>query len=214
MTATEALLQHFLMYLVLPVWLLAGLADYFCHRASHIERTSGVGESLLHRLQFAEVGVPLLAALLLEINAAVLLIMLIGLMLHQTTAVWDVRYANATRRVAPAEQHVHGLLEMSPAVGAAVVTILNWPDFLSLFSITVSPRWHDAATAPRCSSPRGLDLQPLGMQLFCMVNYCIEERAVDATFAWGASAGGRLSTDRVSSIGMASCSTALGRKLT
>ncbi len=132
---TEALLQNFLMFVVVPVWLLAGLADYFCHRATDIERTSGVLESLLHLLQFALVGVPLLAALFLEINAAVLLIMLAGLVLHQATAVWDVRYANATRHVSPAEQHVHGVLEMAPAIATAVVAILKWPDFLSLFGI-------------------------------------------------------------------------------
>ena len=129
---TDILLQHFLMYLVVPVWLLAGLADYFCHRASHIERTSGIAESLLHLLQFGEVGVPLLAALFLEINAGVLLVMLAGLVLHQATAMWDVRYANATRRVTPIEQHVHGVLEMAPAVATAVVAILHWPQFMAL----------------------------------------------------------------------------------
>ncbi len=132
---TDILLEHFLTYLVVPVWLLAGLADYFCHRASHIERTSGVAESLLHLLQFGEVGVPLLAALFLEINAAVLLIMLVGLVLHQATAMWDVRYANATRRVTPIEQHVHGVLEMAPAVATAVVAILHWPQFVALLGI-------------------------------------------------------------------------------
>ena len=135
MMATEALLQHFLMYVAVPVWLLAGLADYFCHRASHIERTSGVAETLLHLLQFGEVGVPLLAVLFLEVNATVLLVMLAGLALHQATAVWDVRYANATRRVGPAEQHVHGVLEMVPAFATVAIVILNWPDFLSLFGI-------------------------------------------------------------------------------
>jgi hypothetical protein len=133
--STEVLLQHFLMYLVVPVWLLARLADYFCHKASRIERTSGPVESLLHLLQFVEVGVPLLAALFLEINAAVLLVMLAGLVLHQATAVWDVRYANATRTVAPLEQHVHGVLEMVPAIATAVVAILHWPQFLSLFGV-------------------------------------------------------------------------------
>lgn len=133
--STDALLQQFLMYIVVPVWLLAGLGDYFCHRAAHIERTSGVAETLLHLLQFALVGVPLLAALFLEVNAVVLLIMLAGLVLHQVAAIWDVRYANATRRVAPAEQHVHGVLEMAPAIATAVVAILNWADFLSLFGI-------------------------------------------------------------------------------
>jgi hypothetical protein len=55
--------------------------------------------------------------------------------LHQAAAVWDVRYANATRRVAPAEQHVHGVLEMAPAIAIAAVAILKWPDFLSLFGM-------------------------------------------------------------------------------
>jgi hypothetical protein len=132
---TDTLLQHFLMYVIVPGWLLAGLADYFCHRASRIEHTSGVAESLLHVLQFVEVGVPLLAALFLEINATVLLVMLVGLVLHQATAVWDVRYANATRRVAPTEQHVHGVLEMTPAIATAAIAILHWQPFLSLFGV-------------------------------------------------------------------------------
>jgi hypothetical protein len=133
--STAILLQHFLMYVVVPAWLLAGVADYFCHRVARIEATSGAFESLLHLLQFAQVGIPMLAALFLEINAAVLLIMLVGLVLHQATAVWDVRYANDTRRVAPVEQHVHGVLEMMPAIATAIVAILNWPEFLSLFGI-------------------------------------------------------------------------------
>ena len=61
----DVLLQHFLMYLVVPVWLLAGLADWLCHRTAHIECTSGVFESVLHLVQFALVGLPLLAVLFL-----------------------------------------------------------------------------------------------------------------------------------------------------
>src|SRR5690348_15812414 len=97
--ATEVLLQHFLMYVVLPVWLAAGVGDYACHRATHIERTSGLLEAVLHLLQFCLVGAPLLAVLFLEVNAGILLLMLAGLVLHQATALWDVRYANSTRRV-------------------------------------------------------------------------------------------------------------------
>ena len=61
------------MYFVLPLWLAAGFADYLCHRAAHIERTSGAKESLLHLLQFGEMAVAVLAAMFLEINALVLL---------------------------------------------------------------------------------------------------------------------------------------------
>ncbi len=129
---TAALLELLLMFVIVPVWLVAGLGDYLCHRAMHIEHTSGVRESLLHLMQFTLVGVPLLAVLLLEVDSAILLIMFAGLALHQATAVWDVRYANGTRRVPPVEQHIHGILEMIPFAAAAIVTILHWPQFVAL----------------------------------------------------------------------------------
>ncbi|MCP1436612.1 hypothetical protein J3D56_000048 [Erwinia persicina] len=31
-----------LLYFVLPVWLIAGFADYLCHRATNIETTAGL----------------------------------------------------------------------------------------------------------------------------------------------------------------------------
>lgn len=129
----DILLQHFLMYVVVPVWLLAGLGDWYCHRTSRIEHTSGVFESALHLVQFGLVGLPLLAVLFLEVNAAVLLAMFTGLLLHQAVAVWDVRYANATRNVTPTEQHIHGVLETAPAIATAAVVILHWPQFRALF---------------------------------------------------------------------------------
>ena len=48
-----------------PVWLLAGLADYTCHRLQHIERNAGVRESALHVLMLAELGVGIFVALFL-----------------------------------------------------------------------------------------------------------------------------------------------------
>jgi hypothetical protein len=133
--STQDLLLSFLMYLVVPVWLIAGLADWLCHRVSRLEETSGLKESLLHLLQFAQVGLPLLAVLFLQVNAAILALMILALVLHQATAVWDVRYANAMRHVSPAEQHVHGVLEATPAVATAIVVILHWPEFRSLLGL-------------------------------------------------------------------------------
>src|SRR3954470_21526883 len=91
--------QSILMYVVLPLWLGAGFADYLCHRAAHIETTSGPKESLLHLLQFGEMAVPILAAMFLEINAGIMLVMIVCLLLHEATAFWDVSYAAATRTV-------------------------------------------------------------------------------------------------------------------
>ncbi|TIU33740.1 MAG: diguanylate cyclase, partial [Mesorhizobium sp.] len=90
-----------LMYFVLPVWLIAGFADWLCHRATHIESTTGAKESLIHLLMFAEVGIPLLAAMFLEVNALVVAVMIVTFFVHEATAMWDVRYATTARTVSP-----------------------------------------------------------------------------------------------------------------
>jgi len=132
---TAQLTQYVLMYFVLPLWLVAGFADYLCHRASDIESTSGAKESLLHLLQFAEMGVAVLAAMFLEINALVLLVMLVCFLLHEATALWDVTYAVATREVTPIEQHVHSFLEMLPLMGLVLIAVLHWPQALALVGL-------------------------------------------------------------------------------
>ena len=142
------LMRLALMFLVVPVWLLAGLGDYLCHRASRIERASGVRESVLHIAQFIEAAVPLLAVLFLEVNAGVVLLMLVFLVLHQATAVWDVRYANDTRTVSSTEQHIHGVMEMVPFFAVLIVGILDWPAVLSLLTdqaATFVPQWKQPA---------------------------------------------------------------------
>jgi hypothetical protein len=129
--------RNILMYFILPLWLAAGFADYLCHRAAHIELTSGVKESILHLLQFVEMGIPLLAAMFLEINALVILVMIVFFFFHEVTALWDLSYASATRKVGPIEQHVHSFLEMLPLMGLLMIIVLHWPQFVSLLGITI-----------------------------------------------------------------------------
>ncbi|CCV05678.1 conserved membrane hypothetical protein [Mesorhizobium metallidurans STM 2683] len=124
-----------LMYFVLPVWLIAGFADWLCHRASHIESTTGAKESLIHLLMFVEVGIPLLAAMFLEINALIIATMIVAFLVHEATAMWDVRYATTARTVSPIEQHIHSFLEMIPLLGLVSVISLHWPQFLALVGI-------------------------------------------------------------------------------
>jgi hypothetical protein len=140
--------QLVLMYFVLPLWLAAGLADYLCHRASNIAMTSGAKESLLHLLQFAEVGVPILAAIFLEINALVFAVMIVAFLLHEATALWDVSYASATRKVTPIEQHVHSFLEMLPLMGLLMVAVLHWGQLLALFGLGPEPARFTIALKP------------------------------------------------------------------
>jgi hypothetical protein len=129
--------QNVLMYFVLPLWLVAGFGDYLCHRASHIETTSGPKESLLHLLQLSEMAIPTLAAIFLEINALIIAVMIGCLLLHEATAIWDVSYAYRTREVRPIEQHIHSFLEMLPLMGLLVIVTLHWGQFLSLFGVGV-----------------------------------------------------------------------------
>src|SRR5215210_3616139 len=131
--------QLILMYFVLPMWLLAGFADYLCHRASDIEHTSGAKESLLHLLLFAEMGVPVLAAIFLEINALIIALMIVFFLLHEATSLWDVSYAAKLRNITPVEQHVHSLLEMLPLMGLLLVIVPHWSQFLALFGLGSEP---------------------------------------------------------------------------
>jgi hypothetical protein len=127
--------QTLLMYFVLPVWLAAGFADYLCHRAASIELTSGWKETLLHLLQLVEMAIPTLAAIFLEINALVIGTMIVCLIAHEATAIWDVSYAYRRRQVTPTEQHVHAFLEMLPLMGLLIVITVHWQQFLSLFGL-------------------------------------------------------------------------------
>jgi hypothetical protein len=129
----EEVLRGMLMYFVLPLWLAAGFADYLCHRAAHIEKTSGWRESILHLLQFVEMAVPVLLALFFQITSSVIFVMVVFLIVHEITAIIDVRYASSLRKIPPVEQHVHAVLEMLPLAGLLLVIALHWPSFASLF---------------------------------------------------------------------------------
>jgi hypothetical protein len=169
---TAEVLRNLLMYFVLPLWLAAGFADYLCHRAAHIERTSGWKESLLHLLQFGEMALPILAALFLEINAGVILLMIVCLILHEVTAYWDVRYATSTREVAPLEQHIHSFLEILPLTGLLMVVALHWEQFISLFGF--APVRFDLVPKPD-PLPWGYILLLMGLTLLFEVLPYLEE---------------------------------------
>ena len=127
------LLRQYLLFFILPLWMLAGLTDYVLHKRTRIEDTAGIKESVLHALQLGEAGLPVLLALLLEINALIMLIMLIGLVLHEVTALLDVRYASSRRYVSPLEQHVHSFMEVLPLMALSFVTVMYWNQFAALF---------------------------------------------------------------------------------
>jgi hypothetical protein len=139
MVESSDLVRHYLLYFVLPIWLLAGLTDYFLHRRTHIQDNAGTKESLLHALQLGEAGIPVVLGLLLDINALLILIMLIALVIHEFTAFWDVTYAHTKRYISPFEQHMHSFMEVLPIMAVSFVTVNYWDQFLALFGLGIQP---------------------------------------------------------------------------
>lgn len=124
----------YLLFVVLPLWVLVAAADYLRHRSSAIERTSGIPETLLHFLLLIEAGVAVLAGLFLEINALILLFMLLALVAHELTAYWDVSYAWKRREITPLEQRVHDYLGVIPFMAFSFVLVLHWDAVLLAFT--------------------------------------------------------------------------------
>jgi hypothetical protein len=145
MTAEAEVTRSVLMYFVLPLWLVAGFADYLCHRASRIATTSGPKESLIHLLMLGEIAVAVTAAMALTINAAVILLMIAMWAAHEATALWDVTFAHHRREVTPIEQWVHSYLGVLPLLSLVLVVVLNWSQFLALFGMGPQPPSFDIA---------------------------------------------------------------------
>jgi hypothetical protein len=122
-----------LVYIVLPLWVLAGFADYLCHRASNIEHVNGAKESALHWLMLGEVGVPLVAALFLKIDALLIAFMILCLIAHELTGYADLRLAMRTRRVTVFEKQVHSILEIMPFTALLLLCLLHWRQAQALF---------------------------------------------------------------------------------
>jgi hypothetical protein len=118
-----------------PLWLVAGFADYLCHRASHIATTSGPKESLIHLVMLTEVGMAVTAGMAFEINAGIILLMIIVWAAHEATALLDVTFAHHRREVTPIEQWVHSYLGVLPLLSLVLVVVLHRSQFLALFGL-------------------------------------------------------------------------------
>ena len=127
-------LRYSLMYGVLPLWILAGLADWGCHRRTSIERTSGLRESAFHFVLFGQMGLGGLAALLLEINGGVLVLFAMLFCLHEVTTWFELRFVQPLRHITPTEQMVHSFMEIIPLAGLVMLGALHPQQLTSLFS--------------------------------------------------------------------------------
>jgi hypothetical protein len=125
MNRNERLTRELLLFGALPIWVGAGLVDWWCHRRTRIEETAGLPESLSHVAMVAEAGVPASLALFLEVDPPLLALTYAATALHTATAYWDLAYAARRREVPPTEQHAHAFLEVLPIAVAAFLTVLH-----------------------------------------------------------------------------------------
>jgi hypothetical protein len=125
--STAQLLRAALLYGLYPLWLLAGLGDWWVHRVERIELTAGLRETLLHCLMLLELGAGIGAVVLLEINSAVIVLAALACLGHELTVWRDLIYAQSRRRIRVVEQWVHSLQLVFPWVGLAALVLL-YPD--------------------------------------------------------------------------------------
>jgi hypothetical protein len=129
------LINLFLLTVLMPAWLLVGFADWWCHRKAHIEENVGVKESLIHLLLSAQAAVAIMPALLLEINAALILNMIVMFIAHELTTNLDVRVATPKRPLTPTEVRVHNFLTGIPFAGLLLVMATHSGQTAALFGV-------------------------------------------------------------------------------
>lgn len=103
------------------VWLGAGTFDFWLHRASGIESTSGLRESTLHLAQIAVLGLATILWLSFRSSPAFFAMLLALVLLHAVAGYWDTRVAYPKRAIRPLEQHVHSILDIAPWIAAGAI---------------------------------------------------------------------------------------------
>lgn len=138
---TDTLLLGLLLYGVFPLWLVVGVSDALCHRASDLPHSSGVEESALHLFMLAQIGVGTLLILFCEVTAPVLLVLVLLVLAHTATTYWDIGYTLGRRRIGAFEQLVHGWLEVLPFAALAILAVVHRSETQRLLAGDVA-QWH------------------------------------------------------------------------
>jgi len=122
----EGLVWALIGYVLFPIWLLAGVLDYWLHQRTNIAATAGPRESRLHLAQTLQVGVPVLIVLFLELNLLTLAMLVAAAVAHTITSYWDIRYASQRRTILPLEQVVHAFMLTLPIFVPALLLVMRW----------------------------------------------------------------------------------------
>ncbi len=171
---TDELLIYLILYGLLPLWGITGFIDWCCHRATGIERTSGLRESLVHSLMGVQLGIPILLCLLFQVNVLILLICIAAFVMHEVVAHYDVHYSAPLRRISIWEVHVHNYMATIPLYLLMLIAVINWDIVLKL----ISGDWAGQFGFERVATPHGSSGYLRGylafMAVLCILPY-VEE---------------------------------------
>lgn len=121
---SEAIVWALLAWVVLPLWLAAGVLDYACHARQHSVLCTGRVEAWLHLLQSSQIGAGVLLVLFLHPTWPWLWTCVALVVVHTATAWVDLRYAAARRPIGAAEQFAHAFLIVMPVAATLLLALL------------------------------------------------------------------------------------------
>lgn len=176
MNSTDEALVMIILYFLLPLWGIAGYVDWYCHKSSKIEETSGLQESLMHSLMGVQVGIPIFLCLFFQVNALILLMCAVGLILHEVVAHQDVKTAAPQRHISILEVHAHNYLATIPLFTLLIVLAINWELVGMLLRLDFAAE-HQFALIPTSNPPGGRNyVAYYGLFLLttCIIPYCEE----------------------------------------
>lgn len=130
----EVLVLYVMLYLLLPLWGIAGMLDWWCHRNTNIESTSGLHEATVHCVMGAQIGLPIVLSLLFEVNVLILILCLLILITHELVAHYDVHYTTGKREISIWEVHAHNYLATLPLFMVTLIIVRKWDIFMKLIS--------------------------------------------------------------------------------
>jgi hypothetical protein len=174
MPTTDDLLLKLILYGLLPLWGISGFIDWLCHRATRIETTSGIKESLMHSLMGIQLGIPIVLCLTFEVNVLILLLCMVAWLSHEFVAHWDVAYATPRRHISIWEVHVHNYMATIPSYLLILILIINWPTTQKLLALDFSGQFAFTRLQHPIGSSNYLRNYLMFMTLLCVLPY-IEE---------------------------------------
>jgi hypothetical protein len=126
------LVLNVILYVLLPLWGIASMLDWWCHKQTNIESTSGLREANIHCLMGAQIGLPLVLSLVFEVNVLILILCFAALIAHEFIAHYDVHYTTGKREISIWEVHAHNYLSTLPFFLILLIIVRKWEVFLDL----------------------------------------------------------------------------------